>query len=57
MSDFVDKSLKNEEPTNIIKTINLDKGNEQSLNEFLEIFLKKIDLKTASNNFINNFFK
>ena len=55
MSDFVDKSLKNEEPTNIIKTINLDKGNEQSLNEFLEIFLKKIDLKTASNNFINNF--
>ena len=52
MESFFDENLKNEEFINYIKNSEIAKTNIPS-DEFLNIFLKSIDLKTASDEFIS----
>ena len=54
MEAFFDEKLKNEEFINYIKNSEISKANIPS-DEFLNIFLKSIDLKTASDEFISEF--
>ena len=54
MEAFFDEKLKNEEFINYIKNSEISKTNIPS-DEFLNIFLKSIDLKTASDDFISEF--
>ena len=54
MEAFFDEKLKNEEFINYIKNSEISKTNIPS-DEFLNIFLKSIDLKTASDEFISEF--
>lgn len=54
MADFVDKSQKNEDFINFIKTTE-GLSSKISPDEYLKLFTELIDLKTASEDFFSNF--